>query len=79
MSGLEAVEKLGIAQYNAECRAIVMRFSEEWRQVGSLYDAYRAETNVTFRQSRDLVVGSTLTMTIRCVLFRVLNANDDAI
>ena len=32
MSGLEAVEKLGIAKYNEECRAIVMRFAEEWRQ-----------------------------------------------
>ncbi|KAL2006689.1 hypothetical protein VTN00DRAFT_9357 [Thermoascus crustaceus] len=32
MSGLEAVEKLGIEAYNAECRAIVMRFASEWRQ-----------------------------------------------
>ncbi|KAF5006005.1 hypothetical protein F66182_15879, partial [Fusarium sp. NRRL 66182] len=32
MSGSEAVEKLGIAQYNAECRAIVMRYAGEWRQ-----------------------------------------------
>lgn len=32
MSGSEAVEKLGLAAYNAECKAIVMRFSTEWRQ-----------------------------------------------
>jgi isoleucyl-tRNA synthetase len=32
MSGLEAVEKLGIEKYNEECRAIVMRFAGEWRQ-----------------------------------------------
>ncbi|RAK97462.1 isoleucine--tRNA ligase ILS1 [Aspergillus ibericus CBS 121593] len=32
MSGLEAVEKLGIEKYNEECRAIVMRFASEWRQ-----------------------------------------------
>ncbi|KAA8651743.1 hypothetical protein EYZ11_000065 [Aspergillus tanneri] len=32
MSGLEAVEKLGIEKYNEECRAIVMRYATEWRQ-----------------------------------------------
>ncbi|KAJ9272847.1 hypothetical protein DTO212C5_1108 [Paecilomyces variotii] len=32
MSGLEAVEKLGIEKYNEECRAIVMRFASEWRE-----------------------------------------------
>ncbi|PGH37108.1 isoleucine-tRNA ligase [[Emmonsia] crescens] len=32
MSGSEAVEKLGLEKYNAECRAIVMRFAAEWRQ-----------------------------------------------
>lgn len=26
------VMKMGIAKYNAECRAIVMRYSTEWRQ-----------------------------------------------
>ena len=31
MSGLEAVEKIGIEKYNEECRAIVMRFASEWR------------------------------------------------
>ena len=31
MSGKQAVEKLGIAQYNAECRAIVMTYASEWR------------------------------------------------
>ena len=31
MSGREAVEKLGIETYNAECKAIVMRFASEWR------------------------------------------------
>lgn len=33
MSGKDAVEKLGIAKYNEECRAIVMRYAGEWRQV----------------------------------------------
>lgn len=32
MSGLQAVEKFGIEKYNADCRAIVMRFSTEWRE-----------------------------------------------
>ncbi|PGH09391.1 isoleucine-tRNA ligase [Helicocarpus griseus UAMH5409] len=32
MSGSEAVQKLGLEKYNAECRAIVMRFAAEWRQ-----------------------------------------------
>ncbi|PWY94752.1 isoleucyl-tRNA synthetase,cytoplasmic [Aspergillus sclerotioniger CBS 115572] len=32
MSGLEAVQKIGIEKYNEECRAIVMRFASEWRQ-----------------------------------------------
>lgn len=32
MSGPQAVEKIGLAAYNAECRGIVMRYSKEWRQ-----------------------------------------------
>ena len=32
LSGKDAVAKLGIEHYNSECRAIVMRFSAEWRQ-----------------------------------------------
>lgn len=32
MSGKVAVEKIGIKEYNAQCRAIVMRFASEWRQ-----------------------------------------------
>lgn len=31
MSGRSAVEEMGIEKYNAECRAIVMRFAAEWR------------------------------------------------
>jgi isoleucyl-tRNA synthetase len=31
ISGKDAVMKLGLAKYNEECRAIVMRFSTEWR------------------------------------------------
>ena len=31
MSGKKAVEEIGIAEYNAQCRAIVMRFAKEWR------------------------------------------------
>lgn len=31
VSGPEAVKQMGLAQYNAECRAIVMRYSAEWR------------------------------------------------
>ena len=30
--GVQDVEKIGIATYNEECRAIVMRYSAEWRQ-----------------------------------------------
>ena len=32
MSGLEAVQKLGIDKYNEECKGIVMRFAAEWRE-----------------------------------------------
>ena len=31
LSGKMAVEQMGIEKYNAECRAIVMRFANEWR------------------------------------------------
>jgi len=31
ISGKAAVMEMGLAQYNAECRAIVMRYSGEWR------------------------------------------------
>ncbi|KAF2403976.1 isoleucyl-tRNA synthetase,cytoplasmic [Trichodelitschia bisporula] len=31
ISGKDAVMEMGIAKYNAECRAIVMRFAGEWR------------------------------------------------
>jgi isoleucyl-tRNA synthetase len=31
ISGKDAVMKLGLAKYNEECRAIVMRYSAEWR------------------------------------------------
>lgn len=33
MSGRDAVQQIGIEKYNAECRAIVMRYSDEWRQI----------------------------------------------
>ncbi|KAF2091948.1 hypothetical protein K490DRAFT_61394 [Saccharata proteae CBS 121410] len=32
ISGKDAVMQMGLAKYNEECRAIVMRFSTEWRQ-----------------------------------------------
>ncbi|KAJ5082381.1 hypothetical protein N7532_011424 [Penicillium argentinense] len=32
MSGLQAVEKIGIEQYNAECKSIVMKFATDWRK-----------------------------------------------
>ncbi len=31
ISGKDAVMKLGLENYNAECRAIVMKYSAEWR------------------------------------------------
>ncbi|KAL1866853.1 Isoleucine--tRNA ligase, cytoplasmic [Diaporthe australafricana] len=33
MSGRDAVRQIGIERYNAECRAIVMQYADEWRQV----------------------------------------------
>lgn len=33
ISSGEAVMQMGIEKYNAECRAIVMKYSSEWRQV----------------------------------------------
>ena len=32
ISGPAAVKEMGIAKYNAECKAIVMRFATEWRE-----------------------------------------------
>ncbi|KAL1960866.1 hypothetical protein VTO42DRAFT_5849 [Malbranchea cinnamomea] len=32
VTGSQAVAKMGLAAYNAECRAIVMRYASEWRQ-----------------------------------------------
>lgn len=32
MSARDLVQKIGIEGYNAECRAIVMKFAAEWRQ-----------------------------------------------
>lgn len=32
LSGKDAVAQMGIAKYNEECRAIVMKFAKEWRQ-----------------------------------------------
>lgn len=34
-SPLDVTEKIGIARYNSECRAIVMRYSKEWEAVVS--------------------------------------------
>lgn len=33
ISGKAAVMELGLANYNTECRSIVMRYREEWRQI----------------------------------------------
>jgi isoleucyl-tRNA synthetase len=33
MSGRDAVQEIGIEKYNAECRAIVMKYSDEWRRI----------------------------------------------
>ena len=33
MSAAQAVERLGVAGYNAECRAIVERYVDEWRHI----------------------------------------------
>ena len=32
ITGKEAVEKLGMSRYNAECKAIVMRYADVWRE-----------------------------------------------
>lgn len=32
MLGREAMDEMGIANYNADCRSIVMRYATEWRQ-----------------------------------------------
>ncbi|KAL9094189.1 MAG: hypothetical protein Q9165_003604 [Trypethelium subeluteriae] len=32
MSGSDAVKEIGLESYNAECKAIVMRFAAEWRE-----------------------------------------------
>lgn len=32
MSGKDAVEKIGIAKYNEECRAIVLTYAEDWKK-----------------------------------------------
>lgn len=33
ISGKDAVNKMGIEAYNAECRAIVMTYAGEWRRI----------------------------------------------
>lgn len=33
ISGKDAVMKYGIENYNAECRAIVMRYADDWKAV----------------------------------------------
>ncbi len=32
MSAQDAVKQMGVAKYNAECRAIVMQYAAEWRR-----------------------------------------------
>ena len=57
MSGSQVVEKLGLAGYNAECRAIVMRYADEWRKTISRlgrwidFDNDYKTMNVTFMES----------------------------
>ena len=56
-SGSAVVEKLGLAGYNAECRAIVMRYADEWRKtINRLgrwidFDNDYKTMNVTFMES----------------------------
>jgi isoleucyl-tRNA synthetase len=33
ISGRDAVMQMGIENYNAQCRAIVMRYASEWRHI----------------------------------------------
>lgn len=33
ISAQDAVKQMGVAAYNAECRAIVMRYAGEWREI----------------------------------------------
>ncbi|KAI5301764.1 isoleucine--tRNA ligase [Ascosphaera pollenicola] len=58
MSGSAAVEKIGLAAYNAECRAIVMKYSSEWREtinrLGRWIDFdndYKVTMDTTFMES----------------------------
>jgi isoleucyl-tRNA synthetase len=60
ISGKDAVMKLGLAKYNEECRAIVMRYSSEWRttidRLGRWIDFdndYKASPPRPFRPSHD--------------------------
>ena len=56
-SGRDVVEELGIAGYNSECKAIVMRYADEWRKtIGRLgrwidFDNDYKTMNVTFMES----------------------------
>ena len=70
MSGLEAVEKLGIEKYNEECRSIVMRYAAEWREtverLGRWIDfdndyKVRTETRQPIKQSR-IILHELLTL-----------------
>jgi isoleucyl-tRNA synthetase len=60
ISGRDAVMKLGLTKYNEECRAIVMRFSAEWRttidKLGRWIDFdndYKASLTVNIFSSRN--------------------------
>ncbi|OSX66491.1 hypothetical protein POSPLADRAFT_1177964 [Postia placenta MAD-698-R-SB12] len=57
ITGREDVMKMGIAAYNAECRAIVMRYASEWRRTVERmgrwidFDNDYKTLNVTFMES----------------------------
>ncbi|KAF8756926.1 Class-I aminoacyl-tRNA synthetase [Rhizoctonia solani] len=51
ITGKEDVMKMGIDKYNAECRAIVMRYSSEWRATVERWDDGSTLTTTTRRMS----------------------------
>lgn len=66
ISGKAAVMEMGLANYNQECRNIVMTYAEEWRvtigrlgrwidfdndyKVGQLFDSHRLMSRVSLRR-----------------------------
>lgn len=65
MSGLQAVEKIGIEKYNEECKSIVMKFAGDWKvtidRLGRWIDMEDKPYKVSQRSSISRGISRTIT------------------